>query len=246
MVAAFVKVTKIQNPGGNSQGLAVTSTASNALFVVASGYYSGTVGTPTFSVSGGGTWTADGNNNQHIGTTDNFVTGFASCPSATGGSHTITITFGVAIGSFTGFVYEFSGMATSSILDTLGTGTQGAASPVSTTALTNAGQPAVFLAIGGTLSSGGETQTSTGTGWTMPAGGNETNGAAQVTIVTGYKIVSTVAAQTETWTDSPSVPWASLIAAYKALGWASGGGGGGSPVAHSHVYLQAVTQAANW
>jgi hypothetical protein len=225
VAATFVKVTKCPNGAAT-----VTATAGNTLVMVASGYYSGTVAAPTFGVSGGGTWAALGSDNQHLAPTDNFVCGFAVCQSATGGALTITATFGSPVAANTSFAYEFSGVP-SAVVDILGTGTQGATSPISSTSLTNIAAAAVFLAVGATLSTGTETHATTGSGWTMPAGGDETNGATSVTAVTAYQIVAAAAAQTETWTDSPSVPWTSFIVAIKS----------GVSIEPGHLMLAGVT-----
>src|SRR3954463_16484660 len=95
MAATFVTVTELNNSGGAGVSGSVTSTASNALIALASTYYTGVVANPTLTLSGGGTWTTDGRDNQHFsGSNDDFGLGFASTPSATGGTQTITTTWG--------------------------------------------------------------------------------------------------------------------------------------------------------
>jgi hypothetical protein len=225
VAATFVKVTKLHG-GANalSASGSVTATASNALLVATDIYYSGSAVTTTLAVTGAGTWTTDGSNNQHFGgTNDNLADGFASNPNTTGGTFTLTVTWGGGMGTantaVTVFVYEFSGMPTSSILDSgmTPTGSTGAASPVSTASVTNANAADVMLAIGSTYSAGLETQGSPSNSWTMPANANEPDGTQFVTGMTAYKIVSASASQSTTWTDSPSVAWSSFIIAYKSV-----------------------------
>ena len=142
-----------------------------------------------------------------------------ACSSATGGTATFTVTWSNSATNSVAeaYIYEFSMMPASGILDTGSTpvGQQGSASPVTTSSLTNANAADVMLAIGVTYSSGNETHGSPTNSWTMPTNGDETNGNA-LTSVTAYKIVTASAAQSTSWTDSPSVPWTAFIAAYKS------------------------------
>lgn len=220
-MGAFVKVTECRQTSGgsiHSYTASVTSTAGNALFGLCGVYYTGANQNPTFTLSGGGTWTTDKVDNQHFtSTNDNIASALASCPSATGGTQTLTFTWGITDNTFnifTAWVYEFSGMA-NPVLDAAGTGTQGAASPVTTNAQTNTNANDVMFGFGYTYSSGVETHGSPGNSWIMPAGGDETDGTNFLTGVTAYKIVSSSASQSTSWTDSPSVAWTSLIGAYK-------------------------------
>ena len=96
MAATFVKVTKLQNTGGSGAtdvvSGAVSSTAGNALLVVAGAYYdASTAHAPTLAVTGGGTWTSHTPTDHHFSGNDNMCMGFASCPSVTGGSQTLTL-----------------------------------------------------------------------------------------------------------------------------------------------------------
>lgn len=219
MAAAFVACTKLQNPSGASVGGSVSATASNALFAMSGAYFFGATSTPTYTVSGGGTWTTDGRDNQHYASNDDECQAFASCPVATGGTNTVTVTWGSPVVQFTAYVYEFSGMATSSILDVSPTGKQGSISPLSTNAMTNVTANAVFMAVASTLSSAStEVFASTGSGWAAtPTGGSE-GSSAQLTGTTGYAIVSTIASRTESWTDDHDFPWANYIICYKQAG----------------------------
>lgn len=221
MAAAFVKVTKIENGASASASGSVSSTAANALFALVNEY---NPGAGTLTVSGGGTWTTDGS----TAALNLLKAAFASTPSATGGAQTITTTFSAG-GGTTSFILEFSGMATSSILDAMmSAGNSGTTATPTSPALTNVQADAVFLAATVTDSGGTLTWSSTGTGWTLPAGGSEPDGTSQLTAAVGYKIVASAASQTETWGIGGTTPgWCAGIASYKVA--AAGGGGGGLP-----------------
>lgn len=212
-MAAFVKVTKVQNGGGASASASVSSTASNALFSVGAdfGDFSSA---PTYTVSGGGTWTSDGTA-KSAGTTSNSSVGMASCPSATGGAQTITCTFSAAAFGTTNWVYEFSGMASSSIRDVIGTGNTGTVSPESTESLTNTNANDVMLAVSSDQTSPPTTYGSPSNSWTTPSGGTETDGSTQTTGASAYKIVSASASQSTSITINSSATWEMLIAGYK-------------------------------
>jgi len=221
-VATFVKCTRLQGViNSNAASGSVSATAGNTLIALSGVYYGGASATPTMTMTGGGTWVTDARNHQHFtSSNDNFSMGFASVLSATGGTATMTVTWSNSATNSVAeaYIYEFSGMPTSSILDTGSTpvGQQGSASPVTTSSLTNANAADVMLAIGVTYSSGNEVHGAPTNSWTMPTNGDETSGSA-LTSVTAYKIVAASAAQSTSWTDSPSVPWTAFIAAYKAV-----------------------------
>jgi hypothetical protein len=220
-VATFVKCTRLQGViNSNAASGSVTATASNTLIALSGVYYGGAAGTPTMTMTGGGTWVTDARNHQHFtSSNDNFSMGFASVLSATGGTATMTVTWSNSATNSVAeaYIYEFSGMPASSIVDVGSTpvGQQGSASPVTTPSLTNANASDVMLGLGVTYSSGAEVHGAPTNGWTMPTNGDETSGSA-LTSVTAYLLVSSSAAQSTTWTDSPSVPWTSFIAAYIA------------------------------
>lgn len=222
MTAVFVACTRLPVGGSGVSSGSVTSTAGNALIMLATGYYTGTVGSPSLTASGGGTWVTDGTDNQHFtSTNDNFVLGFASCASATGGTQTITCTFPSTVGA-QAYVYEFSGMApANSMLDTLGTGAQVSANPLATSSLTNANANAVFMAVGFTYASANVTYGSPTNSWTTPTNGSDGNSTDNTT-VTAYKIVSTVASDSTGWTVSASEKGSTFIAVYKQLWLPSG------------------------
>lgn len=220
MAFAFVKITKLQSSTGSTCSGSVSSTATNALFCGASSYCGTTTGSQ-LAASGGGTWAGDTSVTDVSDTSNKFKGLIASCPSATGGSNTITVSNGNANG-VTAFIYEFSGNATSSMRDATspavaaGTGTTATSG-----SLSNVTANALFFAAM-TNASGANPATVTGTssGWTYPAGGVETNGSTFQTLGTGYKIVSVTGAETSAWTIN-SVRWDAMIAVYKAAGGAA-------------------------
>jgi hypothetical protein len=218
MAAVFVKCTKLVGAiNSNAASATVSATAGNLLVAIASVYYPGTATTPTLTVTGGGTWTLDSRDNQHFtSSNDNFCNGFAHVAAATGGSATFTVTWGVtATGAVAiGYIYEFSGAP--GTFDAAGTGIQNTASPVLSPTFTNPTASDIMLAVGATYSAGTESHGSPANSWTMPTNGDETNGNSFLTGVTAYKIVSASAAQSTSWTVSPSVASVTHIAAYKA------------------------------
>lgn len=205
-MAAFVACTKVENGSAGSATVSVSSTAGNALFAPAGVANSVAA---SYTTSGGGTWTTDVNVQA-----SSLEVGIASCPSATGGAQNITCA-STNGGAISAFVHEFSGMATSSIKDVGGTSNSGTGTSQSTTSLTNTNASDVFIAVFVDLSAIVETITQTGTGWTTATNGSEPDGATKMAASSGYKIVSTAAAQSDTWTTSDSIGWLSISAAYK-------------------------------
>jgi hypothetical protein len=219
LAAAFVKCTLLQSTTSGTASGAVTSTAGNALIIGTGAYYAGAAASPTLSVSGGGTWTSNTTNNQHFtSTNDNFVLGFASCPSATGGSQTITVTWagGPTYTVSTAYVYEFSGMASSSMLDVAGTGQQGSTSPIASTSLTSTNAADAFLMVSGTYTgSSSDTYGTPTNSWTTPTNGSQPSNTG-FSGVSAYRIVTAAGANSTSVSVTPSEPWASLIVCYKA------------------------------
>lgn len=215
MAYAFVAVTKVQSSTSSSAANSVTSTAGNALFCVAASFCGTTTGS-ALAASGGGTWTSDTSQTDVNDTNNKFKGLIASCPSATGGAQTVTVSNGNANG-VTAFVYEFSGNVTSSIRDATSPAVNaGTSTSVSTNTLANVTAAAVFVAMF-TNADGANpaTVTGTGSGWTYPAGAKETNGTTFQVLGSGYKIASSVVTESSTWTDG-NFRWDGLIAVYKA------------------------------
>jgi hypothetical protein len=213
---AFVQATELRGQSNNPVSGSVSSTAGNALFALIISAVD-TNALQTATVSGGGTWTTDKRLESNT-PGYNCQISFASCPSATGGAQTITVSVAnTTTGGTTAFILEFSNMAAASMADVFdtalhasGTGT----TTITTNALTNTNANDVFLAAFGTASSVTETFGSTGSGWTMPSGGFEGD-AAWITGACGYKLVSATGSQTQTWSNSQSDPYASMIGCYK-------------------------------
>lgn len=216
MAAAFVVCTKLENGSGDSASASVTATASNALIMAAADFNSTTI-SPTYTVSGGGTWTTD--DTVAWNAASGYVIGYASTPSATGGTNTVTAAFtaGVAI---TAFCLEFSGMATINILDAAGTTNTGTVSPESSQSQTNSNATDVMLASAFDGLSTGGSYGAASNSWAIPTNGSETNNNF-ITGWTAYKIVSVSAGQsTSVAVTGTTLDWYSLIMAYKQ---ASGG-----------------------
>ncbi len=203
----FINVTKLEASSGSSFNGTVASTAGNALFACAGTTSLST--TPT--VSGGGTWAKDtsGNNSTLC------AASISSCPSATGGSQTVTTSNtagGVTI------VYEFSGNPSSGILDAASPAAATGTSATATTGNdTNVTAAAVFIAMM-VYNTSGNPATVTGTTgtFTYPAGGLETNGSSFDALGSGYRIVSSVTANANSAWTIDSAGWVALIAVYAA------------------------------
>jgi hypothetical protein len=205
---AFVQCTELRSGTGTASGT-VTATAGNALIACVCEYQPSTNGVLT--VSGGGTWTTNLN-----GTRFSFVeAALASCPSATGGSNTISVTATNA-GAITAFILEFSGMATSSMFEAAGATSNGTATTKTTSALTNTAANAVKIAVVALDGGGNTAWASLGTGWTMPTNGSEPDGTSWFNGASGYKIVSASQSDTESWSRTGTETWAAEIATYLA------------------------------
>jgi hypothetical protein len=211
----FVAVTKIQAGTGNGVSASVSSTAGNALFAAGSAYEAANTSN-TLTISGGGTWTVDHSTNYGVGAGAQAANLLASCPSATGGAQTVTISGGNGSGAAAG-IYEFSGNPPSSILDStppaVATGNSASAT---TNTETNVQTQALFLGVVGlNVPSGLSSITGTSTGWTYPAGAQETDGNNFWCWGSGYKIANAVGTESSNWTVTTN-PWGASIACYKA------------------------------
>lgn len=221
MTIAFVKVTKIEATSGNSASSATFSaTAGNALFCCTHTYNNSTSsGTVTVS-GGGGTWTSDASGSYVEFTTDHGDLDISSAPNNSGGTNTITSTDSVSPGGgLVVIVYEFSGVATSSMLDAAGTLKTGTVTPATTNSLTNTNANDVFIALlgqGGAGTMTGSGGSGSGT-WVFPAGGEETSNTFPC-MATGYDIVSATGAQNPSWTLAGNANWATIMVCYKAAG----------------------------
>lgn len=211
MAGVFVKVTEIRNGAGQTATGAVTWTTGNALFAAMAGFSTSTI--TGYAVTNGGTWTTDATQ----AAVSSIGSGLASNPSATGTGATVQAQVnGTGASGITAFIYEFSGMLSSGILDAVGVATSGNSATCTTPALTNVQADAVYVAAYSSDSFVAGASSSTGTGWVMPAGGSELDGTTQLAAGSAYKIVSSVAAQTETWTIT-SAHWAANTCSYMAV-----------------------------
>lgn len=213
MAIAFVKCTKIIGTGGTAF-TTVSATAGNQLIAAVSAFQP--VG--TLSVTGGGTWAA-----PHVvgAVVSQMHTAFVSCLNATGGSATVTVLYSTSIGATTAFIFEFSGLNTTTIYEGAGTQNSGTSTTKATNALTNTAADAVKVAITSVDSGTTAAWTSTGTGWTLPANGEEDD-SANMPGACAYKIVSASQSDTESWTRTGSDPFVANLATFLA---AAGGGG---------------------
>jgi hypothetical protein len=186
----------------------VSSTAGNQLIAVVVEYAPST--NVLSSVSGGGTWTVNAN-----GTTTSILmkVGFASCPSATGGSQTITVTWASGSGT-TAFILEFSGLQASPIFEGAGSQASGTSTTPTTNALSNTQASAVKIAGAVIDATNNAAWTSTGTGWTLPTNGSEPDGVSWLIAACGYKIVTSAQSDTESWSRSGSNAWQANITTY--------------------------------
>lgn len=222
---AFIAVTKIENGGGAAaSGSVGTPGAGNALLHAGAG--STNSATTLVVTDGHNTWTTDGGAIPVAGSA--LAMAFASTPNVTAVATSVTCTWNSStFVGFTSFIYEFSGVPTSSLFDVAGTQNVGTGTAVATAALLNTNTNDVFLGVFGNNSGANPSAiSSTGSGWTLPVGGSETNGSAFLVAGSGYKTVATNASETETWTDTND-QWAARAAAYRTN--AAAGGGTGPP-----------------
>lgn len=217
MAAALVAVHEIRNGGGPSQATSIgTVTAGNALILM-SAVFNGSA--PTMTVTGGGTWTTNFTTSRDA--TTGYTLASASCPSATGGATTVTVTWSAG-GALTAFCMEFSGAATSSILDATGTMTTGFSASEATAALSNVQAAAIMVALVGNDESATGTFSAVSNGWTLPAGSSEGDGSSFIAGAMAYKVVAAAASQSTAFTYGSAKDYIGLIMSYKA---ATGGGG---------------------
>lgn len=212
---SFVAVTKIQSSTGSSCSGSVTSVANNALFAGASAYMGISADATALTPSGGGTWTVDQSFADSNDVNNRFKGSLSSCPAATGGTQTITVSNGGSNG-VTAPIYEFSDLPTASILDSsVPASAAGTGTTATTNSETNSQEAALFFGVmvdnGGTNPS---VVTGTTAGWVYPEGGRETNGATFQVLGSGYKLVSSIGAETSSWT-LDNVRWQAMIACYK-------------------------------
>ena len=215
MAIAFVKVTKFENASGNvASSSTFSATAGNGLVCCTHTYNNSTSGGTVTVSGGGGTWTSDASGTYVEFLSNHGDVDISSAPNNSGGTNTITSTDSISPGGGTVAVaLEFSGMATSSMLDAAGTLKTGTLTPATTNSLTNTNANDVFIALLGQGGSGA--MTGSGTGWTFPAGGEETSNSFPC-MATGYDIVSSTGAQSPSWSLAGSANWATIMVCYKA------------------------------
>lgn len=215
-----IAVTKLESNTGTTASGSVSSTAGNALFSGAAVYETGGTAA-TITTSGGGTWTRDSSTTAiPISASINTMgAAISSCPSATGGSQTITLTRSAGSTGVIGFIYEFVGNPRSGISDATSPAVKtGTSTTVTSNTLANVTTNALFISV--MVDDDGanpSTLTGTASGWTFPAGGKETDGSSYLPVATGYKIVSSVVTENSAWTVTSS-NWGALIAVYKGIG----------------------------
>lgn len=212
MSASYVKGTVIQSATGNNCSGPVTSTAGNALICGGSSD-NPTPTNPTITGGGIATWTKDASGSYNGA---GAAASISSGPSSSGGTNTLTATASGTSGA-TAIVHEWSGLPSSGTLSDAASPAikTGSATPASTNSLTNVSANAVFVAwVSDITGANPATVTSTGSGWTLPSDAVNTNGTTGDACGLAYKIVSSVAAQSESWTID-STQWGALIAVYK-------------------------------
>lgn len=138
-------------------------------------------------------------------------------PNAIGGAtHTFTAT-GSAGSYMALFVSEFSGIALTSPLDKSAGATGNSGAPSSGVTATRTQSDEVLVGMSGTDDGGGRVWNA-GTGFTIPANGNQDVGDSYVAAVE-YQIVSATGTEAATYTfSSLTSPWAAIIGTYKAAG----------------------------
>lgn len=213
MAIAFVKATKIETTSGTSANGTVANTAGNAWITAAS--CGSATATVTMSDSATGTWTQDvkGPQSGGVGLSIN------SRPNLPGGNTTVTISKSGAAAKLVALVSEFSGLPTSSMLDsTPPAAATGSSTSATTPSETNTNANAVFFAcVGDNNSSATSTLTGNTAGWNYnPSSTDETNGSSFIVTGSAYRIVNATGTQSANWTVTSS-SWVALIACYKAV-----------------------------
>jgi hypothetical protein len=229
----YVGVTQLLSTTGSTASGTVTATAGNALFAsVAASWTSGAHG-PGVVARTGDTWTT------HVYQVFTAVSSedgvfLASAPNCAGGGVTCTVSCSTASSGLQGWVMEYSGPPTSSIVDTTASGTNGTSTTLATASLTNTQATALFVAGVANYDGGNPaTLTSTGTGWTAP--GIEKNGSLYYPNAIAYKEVTSVAAQQATFSTANFL-YATVIGSFKIT---AGGGGQDTPELYGSPRLSA-------
>ena len=214
---AYVGVTEIKSSTGSTASGTVTATAGNALLATVAASNDGTPhGTSTVARTGD-TWTTHFYQEYPLNNHDGIY--LASAPNCAGGAVTCTFSCTTGAGGMMGWVLEYSGLPTSSIVDTTANGNAASVTTASTPSLTNTQATALFIAGIANYDGGNPaTITSTGSGWTVA--GSELNGALYYPNAIAYKEVTSIAAQQETFTVG-SFMWATVIGSFK-IGGTSG------------------------
>lgn len=210
---AFVAVTKIENGSGPSASLSIGTPTAGDLLIHCGVGSTNSATTLTVTDSQTNTWTTD-HAIQVSGA--QLAPAYASAPNVAGGATTVTVSWNSStFAGFTSFIQRHNNNPTTGVLDVVGALTQSTDTAVSTGAVTNNTANVVFVAVFGNNSgTNGATITPTGSGWTQPVGGSEPNGSAFLVAATAYKYVTSIGAQTMTWTDE-NIQWSARGAAYK-------------------------------
>lgn len=221
MAIAAVKATKGVATTGTSITLtALTATAGNALLTGGAGYVGGATGAWSVTRSGD-TFTTDteGGTDSPLTISSNWA-GLASAPNVGAGGTDLVASCtngnGIAV-----FAFEVSGLPTSGIRDAASPAiARGNSTAPASNNLTNVTANAIFIGVNADESGANPATETPGTGWTDTVGGTtmtNLNGSNSPVCAEEYKIVSSVAAQSATWTIDTN-KWGAIIGVYKASG----------------------------
>lgn len=215
MTAALVQSALNKSSTGTVTITFSTATTAGNCIIVGSGSAKGTTNPVITGVTLGSTaFTAQANGENAAANSDSEIWYLQNCP---GGQTTVTVTYSAGSGTNFGeaaWAMEWSGLATSSVLDTHpagGSGTSTAFTSNSTGTLAHANEVLI-----GACSAVALTETITGPGspWTLLAAQSQ----SFLHSLVGYQVVSATTSQAYSGTLSASAPWTGVIASFVAAG----------------------------
>lgn len=216
----------VDHSGAATVTASITVANAAALLVVAIYVFDPGAGNPTCTqVVAAGVTNSTPDKTVQLATTDSRVYLYSFSNVATGATTAVGTCSAAAQKAL--YVSEFSGMATSSVLDGTGaTGTGSSTSALSASGSTTSGDDVWYVVVGSELIGAQTFTAGTNVAWAKPTNGETTNGGTDPASAVEYFIATATTSTTGQYTLGTSSAWGVAMQAYKATG---GGGGAAAP-----------------
>jgi hypothetical protein len=202
---------------------AVSYTGGNLLICTICGFHSGATvqNVSTVKLNGTTAFSSRGDTGVFTSGSSNIRIQTYYLENVAGGSSTVTVTWAGAVDVATVYVTEVSGAATSSSTDGVGASASGTSTTPASGAFSASSSTDFWIgAVCGPFPANPATMTA-GAGWTIPAGGKETNGSSFLVSSVEYMANPGATSENAQWTTDSGF-WVASVYPFKAAGAAAG------------------------